>query len=60
MKMMALIKEQKKITKGEETGPLETEDLYEYAKTASLSMKKYLELVPPAELELGRKYSNSS
>ena len=55
-----LIKEQKKITKGEETGPLETEDLYEYAKTASLSMKKYLELVPPAELELGRKYSTSS
>lgn len=55
-----LIKEQKKITNGEETGPLETEDLYEYAKTASLSMKKYVELVPPAELELGRKYLTSS
>lgn len=51
-----LIKEQKKITSGEEAGPLETDDLYEYAKTASISMKKYLDLVPPAELELGRKY----
>ena len=58
--MTYLIKEQKKITNGEETGPLETEDLYEYAKTASLSMKKYVELVPPTELELGRKYLTSS
>ena len=55
-----LIKEQKKISSGEETGPLETDDLYEYAKTASVSMKKYLDLVPPAELELGKKYFASN
>lgn len=51
-----LIKEQKKIESGEEKGPLETEDLYKYAKSSISSMKKYLELVPPAELELGRTY----
>ena len=51
-----LIKEQKKIESGETKGPLETEDLYEYARTSSVSMKKYLDLVPPAELDLGRTY----
>lgn len=55
-----LIKEQKKISSGEQTGPLETDDLYEYANTASVSMKKYLDLVPPAELELGKKYFTSN
>uniref|UniRef100_A0A7S2IB95 Uncharacterized protein n=1 Tax=Helicotheca tamesis TaxID=374047 RepID=A0A7S2IB95_9STRA len=49
-----LIKQKKNIEAGTEEGPLETEDLYVYAQTAVDGMKKYLELVPPGELKMGR------
>lgn len=47
-----LIKVVKKVESGEET----TADLYEYLTKAKTSMGKYLDLVPPAELKLGRDY----
>lgn len=44
-----LIKEKKNGTKD-----VETEDLYKYARDARDSMAKYIDLIPPAELKLGR------
>lgn len=35
-------------------GELETEDLYKYSENARDGMRRYLELVPPGELKMGR------
>lgn len=47
-------KMQQKIQSGEEKDPLEVDDMYDYASKARIAMGKYLELVPPGELKLGR------
>lgn len=40
--------------------PLETEDLYLYSKTSTEGMVKYLELVPPAEIQLAKEIMESN
>lgn len=55
-----VIKERKTIEGGGAKGPLETEDLYAYSKLAKDSMVRYLELVPPGELKLGKEYLEES
>jgi len=49
-------KMQQNIQSGEEKNPLEVDDMYDYSKKARIAMRKYLELVPPGELELGRSF----
>lgn len=45
----------KKIVEGKEKGDFETDDLFEYVNKAQVAMGKYINLIPPEELKMGRR-----
>lgn len=49
-----LIKLQSKVANGDNSEPIETDDMFDYSKKANEAMVKYLELVPPGELKICR------